>query len=596
MTEFVWQTGDLNQEQEDAIRQEGSVYLVACPGSGKTRALIYKAALELSRLQSKRQFVVAITYTNRAADEIKERIELLGVETDQLWIGTIHSFCLEWILKPYAIYHDQLKYGFSVINSHDSEELLTSICSASGAKVAYWDCGYYFVPGGYVLSCLEQHKHRALNAVFAQYFQALSAGRKIDFELILYYAHQLITSNPSIASILSNLFRFVLVDEFQDTKLIQYEIVAAILRAGQGRSDAFVVGDPNQSIYGSLGGQAMPAADLSRLSNTVFRELSLDRNYRSSARITGYFAAFNVYQTRCVAASAHAAFPSLITYNRAVARGNLQEEIVRLIRLNVEQRNIPQHEVCILAPWWVVLAGMTRRLVAALPQYQFNGPGMVPFSRDVENVWYKLARIVLTQASPSMFIRRIRWAREVIVDLEHANCAPASLTDRSLLKACNGVNVDADDGLTYLEQAFEQVFVSINADFRTAPALVDHHNTFFASSRDRIRKLANDGVDFTDVASFRRVFENRQGITISTIHGIKGDEFDAVIVFSLLEGMVPHFADADGVNSAKKMLYVAASRARKHLHLISETGRGQRGRGDYPPTDALLAHRFNYDL
>nr|WP_283093795.1 UvrD-helicase domain-containing protein [Burkholderia cenocepacia] len=98
----------MNDEQSEAVRDENSVFLVACPGSGKTRALTYKIAYELSRLQSKRQFIVALTYTHRAADEIHERIEGLGVDTSQLWIGTIHSFCLEWILKPYGIYEPAL--------------------------------------------------------------------------------------------------------------------------------------------------------------------------------------------------------------------------------------------------------------------------------------------------------------------------------------------------------------------------------------------------------------------------------------------------------------------------------------------------------
>ena len=94
------------------------------PGSGKTRTLTYKVAYELSRLESSKQRVVAITYTHRAADEIHERIENLGVDTTQLWIGTIHSFCLEWILKPYGIYNSELSHGFRVINSHDSETIM----------------------------------------------------------------------------------------------------------------------------------------------------------------------------------------------------------------------------------------------------------------------------------------------------------------------------------------------------------------------------------------------------------------------------------------------------------------------------------------
>jgi superfamily I DNA/RNA helicase len=83
---FTWEKGEINKEQEDAINMPGSVLLIACPGSGKTRTLTYKIALELSKLRDDRKYVLAITYTHKAADEIKERIELLGVDTSRLWI------------------------------------------------------------------------------------------------------------------------------------------------------------------------------------------------------------------------------------------------------------------------------------------------------------------------------------------------------------------------------------------------------------------------------------------------------------------------------------------------------------------------------
>jgi len=97
---FIWAPDDLNPEQEAAIEEPGSVFLVACPGSGKTRTLTYKIARLLSTLPSEKAWVIAITYTHRAADEIEERIERLGVDTSRLWIGTIHSFCLDWIIRP----------------------------------------------------------------------------------------------------------------------------------------------------------------------------------------------------------------------------------------------------------------------------------------------------------------------------------------------------------------------------------------------------------------------------------------------------------------------------------------------------------------
>ena len=156
---FAWDKDDLNPEQEAAILEPGSVFLIACPGSGKTRTLTYKIAYELSRLKSNKQFVVAITYTHRAADEIHERIEGLGVDTSRLWIGTIHSFCLEWILKPYGIYHEALDRGFRVIDQHEREKLLEALCKPyQKPKITVWDCDFYFTEAGYVLSCQQDWK------------------------------------------------------------------------------------------------------------------------------------------------------------------------------------------------------------------------------------------------------------------------------------------------------------------------------------------------------------------------------------------------------------------------------------------------------
>ena len=167
---FVWDKKDLNDDQVRAIEHPGSVFLIACPGSGKTRTLTYKIARLLSELKSDKKRVVAITYTHRAADEIHERIEQLGVDTSQLWIGTIHSFCLEWILKPYGIYHPALANGFRVINAHDTERMHDELCGAQqGIRINSFDCAYYFKPTGYVLTCRSTAKHAAITNVLQSY-------------------------------------------------------------------------------------------------------------------------------------------------------------------------------------------------------------------------------------------------------------------------------------------------------------------------------------------------------------------------------------------------------------------------------------------
>jgi superfamily I DNA/RNA helicase len=239
---------------------------------------------------------------------------------------------------------------------------------------------------------------------------------------------------------------------------------------------------------------------------------------------------------------------------------------------------------------------MTRKLVAALPEYSFDGPGMVPFARDIDNFWYKLSKIILTEASPRMYVRRYRWAGEVLSDLEDAGIDISNTSRKAFLRHCNSLTAVETDGLAYLAACFEALFKSVGIDFRSVPMLLEHHEAFFDSSRSRIERLKKEGAEFIDdIRTFRKVFEIRTGITLSTIHGVKGAEYDAVIAYALLEGMVPHFSDPDGQRSANRLLYVICSRARKNLHLIAEQGRFS-GRGEeYGATAKLSKCTFVYD-
>ncbi|MFA1753467.1 UvrD-helicase domain-containing protein [Xanthomonas campestris] len=597
---FVWTENELNAEQSEAVREERSSFLLACPGSGKTRTLIYKIAYELSRLNSKRKFIAALTYTNRAADEIHERIEELGVDTSQLWVGTIHSFCLEWILKPYGIYEPALAHGFRIIDSYEQEKLWEELCRTQQG-IAPWDCGYYFTYQGYNLSCRDQRKHTRLQAIFPLYFRRLADNRQIDFELILYYASCLIRSQPQIAKVLASIFQWVLIDEYQDTKRIQYDIVAAIVRAGAERTLLFVVGDPNQAIFGSLGGFAMSVSELQQLCGVHIEERALTDNYRSTDRLIRYFSNFTTHLTTIRGAGANRTLNSAISYNTVIGRDDLETELVRLIRLSTDQGILPS-QICVLAPWWILLAGVTRRLAGALPEFQFDGPGMVPFSRDHENFWYRLSRIALTQASPDQHVRRMRWANEVIADLLSDGVDTYGLTAKHLLRESNSVILAETDGLQYLRLYFDALMARIGIDWQSHRLLREHHQAFFESSAAKVDRLRREGTPYIgEIEFFRKVFQHRSGITVNTIHGVKGGEFDVVIAFGLLQGMVPNFNEEDdadkGAASAKKLLYVVGSRARKHLYLISEQQRRRGGgRGPYLATDVLAETVFDYDV
>lgn len=594
---FTWTERELNAEQSTAILSEDSIFLVACPGSGKTKTLTYKIAYELSRLESEKNYVVAITYTHRAADEIEERIEGLGVNTSRLWIGTIHSFCLEWIIKPYGIYLPELARGYRVIDQHEKEKLLEHLCAPySAQRITFFDCEYYFTDTGYLLGCPNSTKHAAIHIILRNYFRIIAENRQMDFELILWYAYQLIANNNSICSLLSKIFTMILVDEYQDTKQIQYKIITSILRAGAGESKLFIVGDPNQAIYGSLGGYPIPINELRTLLGFPITECALSLNYRSSERVVEYFGNFNLYDTAITAIGENQHYPSQITYNNQILRSDLVAEIVRLIRHSIVNLGISPQEVCVLAPQWIHLATMTRSLVVSMPEYSFDGPGMVPFARDIENFWYKLSRIALTEPSPVMYVRRLRWAGEILRDLNDCGVSTPDISPKMLLRICNTINIVEADGLQYLNQFFEAILNSLNINLNSYVQLEEHHRAFFASSESRLTRLENEGVDqIRGISFFKRVFQNRSGITVSTIHGVKGAEFDVVIAYALLEGMVPHFNDANGNESSQKLLYVIGSRARRNLHLFSESGR-PRGRSNvYSATEVLVACDFEYD-
>ena len=593
---FVWTEDELNEKQTAVIKNEANILLVACPGSGKTRTLTYKIAYELSKLDDARKYVIAITYTNIAAEEIKERVELLGVETSQLWIGTIHAFCNEWILKPYFSLLEDLKFGFRIISAHESEELLANFCEPYRKQgITSWDCEHYASIDGIQTKIIRGNKKAHVDNVLISYFNYLRENHAVNYEQILSYSYELLVKHPIINETLSNLFTHILVDEYQDTKDIQYHIIGKIFKAGKGKTVGFIVGDPNQCIYSNLGGYPISLENLNDISGLSFELHHLENNYRSSRNIVEYFDVFKTYANTIVPSSKDIEYDSVITHDEATNVANLVTEVVRLLKYNIDERKIHPNKICIVAPQWVHLAPITRSLIIAMPDLSFNGPGMAPFSRDLDNFWYKLSRIVLTEPSPDMFVRRLRWAGEVIDDLESSGFNTSGLNSKGVLKICNAIQLNEMNGLAYLEQFFFKFLEAIGVELDLYQTLKVSFDSFFESSKKRIDRIKSEGNDsIENIESFKKVFKQREGITISSIHGVKGAEYDTVIAFGILQGYVPHWFDNGGDTSAKRLLYVLSSRARKNLHIISERGRTTTGGSQYTTTQILKARTYTY--
>lgn len=577
----------LNKQQIEAVTENGNVLLTACPGSGKTRALIYKIAYELERLNNSKKSIVAVTFTNRAVDEIKKRIRYHNTDDSSLWAGTIHSFCLEWILRPYMCYLDELKNGFSISDEYNSETLINDLKKEYGLK--YWDS----VSTRYLASGeKEEVLHKEL---VDDYHEYLKNEKLIDFDQILHYAHRIISEFPKIAETLKNMFHLICVDEYQDTQELQYAVLAEIIKAKYGNCKMFMVGDADQAIYGSLGGVAKSIVEIqAQFGNVDFIGKELSGNYRSNQQIIDYYRNFQTTEIEIEALGENASESGIITYSKLIHKDGIQDYIAQIIDDKITS-GIPENEICVLAPTWYLVIPMGRKLKTLLPEVNFDAVGLSPLLKNKENIWFKIARLFLVEPSPRSFFTRKRWATELINELKDLGIIifeESEYKSKKLLKLINSVASEEDDGLAYLEECFLKLFEELNIDKNRNDFLKLHWETFFKGAKNR---LENPDFNFAkDIESFRKMFKHESGVVVNTCHGIKGEEFDTVIAFGLLHGKLPNWNE-NTENAANKLLYVICSRAKRELHLISETGWTTNSGNPYYPTTQLNNVDYDYN-
>ncbi|MGJ8548988.1 UvrD-helicase domain-containing protein [Winogradskyella wichelsiae] len=578
----------LNEQQLDAVTTEGNVLLTACPGSGKTRALTYKIAYELNRLDSSKKTIVAVTFTNRAADEIKKRLHTLNTDDSSLWAGTIHAFCLEWIIRPYMCYLVELKDGFSISDEYHSRNILDELKDVDG--IAFWQ----EIITRYNLDGTIQET--AYPHIVQEYHRILASEKMIDFDQILHYAYQLISRYPKIGETLKNLFHLICVDEYQDTQNLQYAILAEIMKAKTGQCTVFIVGDSDQAIYGSLGGVAKSLSEINtQFGNIGLINKELSGNYRSNQEIIDYYVNFQSSGIEIEALGRNAHDTAYINYDDVTHKDDLPQQIANIIQSKLDE-GIAENEICVLAPTWFLVIPLGRKLKSLLPNINFDAVGLSPLLKNKENIWFKVARLFLVEPSPNYYSTRKRWATELIQEFEEYNFDILSneiFKSKKILKIINSISSNEDNGLDYLNDVFNQFMIKLDLKLDIHKNLAQLHETFFEGARKR---LSNEDFDLArDIGSFKRMFKSQSGIVVNTCHGIKGEEFDTVICTGLLHGRLPNWNEEDKIEAANKLLYVICSRAKRQLYLMSETGRRTNSGNPYNPTYQLTQLLYDYD-
>ena len=281
----------LNEQQQEAVFcTEGPLLLLAGAGSGKTRVLTHRIAYLMDQGVNP-YHIMAITFTNKAAKEMRERVDdLVGYGAEHIWVSTFHSTCVR-ILRRHI---DKLGYGnsFTIYDADDQKSLIKQICKQykidtkmmperkiineiSSAK------DEFMTPSEHETRHQYDFKKKKIAQIYKEYQRQLKANNALDFDDLIFKTVELFQFHPEVLDYYQERFRYIMVDEYQDTNTIQFQLVSMLARKYH---NLCVVGDDDQSIYKFRG------ANVKNILNfeNVFPEavtIKLEQNYRSTKNI-----------------------------------------------------------------------------------------------------------------------------------------------------------------------------------------------------------------------------------------------------------------------------------------------------------------------
>lgn len=567
----------LNPQQKQVCIDEGNILLKACPGSGKTRTLTYKIAFLVEKYIDSKKLNIAITYTNRAADEIRKRLEKVETPEDKVWVGTIHQFCLEFIIRPYTMYHKRLRKGYHIIDEYVTKQYVEEIIEELGIDIGY-------------------SKPFEYPEILEKYQKKLLDEKEIDFNDILSISFDLISDKKFIAENISGIIKTILVDEYQDTNELQYKILSSIVRADKKIQVTFV-GDTDQAIYGGLGGVAKTCDELQKEFGIKFFERKLDGCYRSTQRIVDYYSYFQLKGMKIQAVSDIKDEIGCLIYDNTINKSEIFEKIACIVKDELS-KGIPETEICIIAPQWWLLFPLSKKMKELLPDVKFDAPDITPIKYDPMNIFYLISKLLFTESGKRITSRK-RVANEIIEILteEYKIRLSEQIDSYRVLKVINSIYLTNENGIAYLQEAITKFLVGIGIELSIEASLYKAYEDFMERIKDRVK---NNHLS-TDIDVFRQCFKEKEGVVINTFHGVKGEEYTTVIAFGILKGYIPHWDIIINKpidyqkNETKKLLYVVCSRAKKNLFLFSEQGRTTQKGAPLLSTDEILEIDYEYD-
>ncbi|MGI5832101.1 MAG: ATP-dependent helicase [Thermoguttaceae bacterium] len=640
----------LNEPQKVAVaHKDGPLLVLAGPGSGKTRVVTHRIAYLVEQGVSPRS-IAALTFTNKAAEEMKERLAHL-VPDARVWIGTFHSFCLR-ILRRY-IDEAHLVPKFTIYDTDASKRLIdglidrrtlpTGVDTGKILAAISWAKNGLVLPADYRAGEGSQ-LGKLVEEIYPKYQQALHRANAVDFDDLLVRVALLLKNHEDVRARLDERFRYILVDEYQDTNLVQYAIARALSRDWPNLA---VTGDPDQSIYGWRGANIRNILEFEKDFNHV-NVVRLEETYRSTGAILAVASALikhNKYrkEKELFTQNQDGQKPRLLScYNQQEEAELIAEEIASEIassahspgdyaiffRMNALSRNLERALRQKGVPFALVrgLEFFSRKEIKDLLAYFqliYNPDDTVSFERVVNLPVRGIGKVTVDRIkvfSDTYGISRFAAAKraaeipDLSVRTRGAVLQFTAMIER-LAAAVPGADMEVLLTLLLQETRYLEMFDSnteedkqrvanvqeLLSEVREFDEIFDAEESAAASAdipfwdeEDQMSDRLGRFLEQTALISDVDAYDKSDRVSLMTLHAAKGLEFPIVYIVAVEGNILPHersLRDKKQMEEERRLFFVGLTRAKEFLRISRAEYR--EFRGSYAPT---ILSPFLYEI
>lgn len=621
---------DLNEEQRQALLAiNGAVLVTAGAGSGKTRLLTHRIAYLIDNGVSPYS-ILAITFTNKATNEMKERVQKLVDNAENIWVSTFHSMCVRILKRDIDALGGDYDKNFTIYSDSDSEKVIKDILASRGSSEDNnfkKNVMYHLSNWKNNTLSLEDYRHEfsvvpdiaKICSIIAEYEDVLRKNNAFDFDDLLSKTYKLFKQCPEILSYYANRFQYILVDEFQDTNGVQYELVKMLASV---HGNIFVVGDEDQCIYSWRGANFRNIFNFKKDFKDV-QVFKLERNYRSSKSILNCANTliknnssrfdktlwtdnkegnkpeiYNAFDER------DEALKIATTIKALVARGRKYSDFAVLMRLNALSQSLEEALLSYNIP------------------HKIYG-GFKFYERAEVKIVLAYLRLFLNTKDDVSFEKVINFPKRGIGE-GAINKIRMISEGESLLNTLLSFRMEEEAAIKNKAQGFIDAYWKLSSlkDTLTlsefVSQVVDKFNirsAFTPLNEENQNKLMNIDALLSAVQEFEKnnpdatladYLENVTlvsdldtlgddgSVVLATVHAVKGLEFKVVFIVGAEEGIFPlirgNISSSD-LEEERRLMYVAVTRAEELVYISHCTKRYMYGQTKYQ-----MASRFCKEL